>query len=60
MLSRRIKEAIGHDKKHTGIAFKGGFKECPSLFHTNHYYTSFANFAGNPALHGLILAKLNR
>ncbi len=47
-------------KKHTGIAFKGGFKECPSLFHTSHYYTSFANFAGNPALHRLIFTKLNR
>ncbi len=47
-------------KKHTGIAFKGGFKErSSSLFHTNHYYTSFANFAGNPVLHSLILAKLN-
>lgn len=46
-------------KKHTGIAFQGGFKERSSLFHTNHYYTSFANSAGYPVLHSLNLAKLN-
>jgi len=44
----------------TGIGFKGGLNGCRTLFHINYDYTSFANIAGNPALHGLILKKLNR
>lgn len=60
MLVKELKKLLAMIKKHTGIAFKGVFKEGPSLFHTNHYYTSFANFAGNPALHSLIFTKLNR
>lgn len=44
----------------TGIGFKGGLNGHPALFHTIHYYTSFATIAGNPALHGLISTELNR
>lgn len=47
-------------KKLNGIGFGGGFKGGPALFHINHDYTSFANIAGNPAMPGLILTKLNR
>lgn len=47
-------------KKHTGIGFKGGFKGYPALFHIKYDYTSFTNIAVNPALHSLILRKLNR
>lgn len=47
-------------KKLTGIGFKGGLKGCPAPLHINHYYTSFANIAGNPAPHCFILTKLNR
>ena len=44
----------------TGIEFNGGLNEHPALFHTIHYYTSFATIAGTPALHGLISTELNR
>ena len=44
----------------TGIGFKGGLNGHPALFHTKHYYTSFATIAGAPALHGLISTELNR
>lgn len=44
----------------TGIGFKGGLNGHPALFHTKHYYTSFATIAGTPALHGLIWTELNR
>lgn len=44
----------------TGIGFKGGSNGHPALFHTKHYYTSFATIAAIPALHGLISTELNR
>lgn len=47
-------------KKLNGIGFEGWVKGRPALFHIEHDYTSFSNIAGNPALHGLILTKLNR
>lgn len=47
-------------KKLIGIGFEGWVKERPALFHINHDYASFSNIAGNPALHSLILTKLNR
>lgn len=47
-------------KKHTGIGFEAGLNEEPAPLHINQDYTSFANIAGHPAPHGLILTKLNR
>ncbi len=44
-------------RKHTGIAFVGGFKGCQPALHINQDYTSFSNIAGKPAMHSLIFNK---